>query len=798
MASTSTSSSSSRSSSILDDPSNPLYLHHGDSHGAMLVYQPLVGENYPTWARSMQMALIAKNKLGFIDGTLTLSSPMVKTPSTIQAWIRCNKIVASWILNSISQEISTSIICTDTALEIWNNLKERHSQGNRPRVFQLQKDIADKKLSDLQHQDLVMQFLVGLNDSYAQVRAQILLMDPLPSINELYSLLIQEERQCSVGNNFDLYVESTTLVTKVSSSSDNHNTQNFNGETNPTCSHCGMMGHIVEKCYKIHDYPNSFKLKEKKPIVVHRVNLQDEQVENNSTSASASTSFSFTQEQCQHFLAMLGTPIQSGNFDFANKEVHMASNVIQPVNHSTCMAEFAANNSSDPDSWIWNGKNPTPDFPMQLSNSSLFPAYNSDTETYASSESNEIPPNFSLYSNSIMSLFPPARSPTDSVSENDEINPSDPSISALSTPRRRTIQTSSFRDVLDASRAGSERKHGSNRGVNDSANNSTHGREAESVKFNIEEILKAMGNFSPSFKIGQGGFATVYKGRLKDGTLVAVKCAKKSVYDKHLEVEFQSETRTLAKVKHLNLVKFYGYLEHGDERIVVVEYVPNGTLREHLDCIRGNILSLVVRLDIAIDVAHAITYLHMYTDHPIIHRDIKSSNILLSENFRAKIADFGFATLATDYDSSVTHVSTQVKGTAGYLDPEYLRTYQLTEKSDVHSFGVLLVELVTGRRPIQPKRELKERITAKWAMKKFTDGEAISTLDPKLACDAANNLAVDKILELALQCLAPRRQNRPSMRRSAEILWQIRKEYREALASDVSSLSSYSMSTSIR
>jgi len=94
MASTSTSSSSSRSSSILDDPSNPLYLHHGDSHGAMLMYQPLEGENYPTWARSMQMALIAKNKLGFIDGKLTLSSPMFMTPSAIQAWICCNKIVA--------------------------------------------------------------------------------------------------------------------------------------------------------------------------------------------------------------------------------------------------------------------------------------------------------------------------------------------------------------------------------------------------------------------------------------------------------------------------------------------------------------------------------------------------------------------------------------------------------------------------------------------------------------------------------------------------------------------------------
>ncbi|KAF4386681.1 calmodulin-binding receptor-like cytoplasmic kinase 2 [Cannabis sativa] len=346
----------------------------------------------------------------------------------------------------------------------------------------------------------------------------------------------------------------------------------------------------------------------------------------------------------------------------------------------------------------------------------------------------------------------------------------------------------------DASGAGSERRRSSNRGIYAHSNNSTHEREPAGAteKLTMEGINRVTRNFSPSFKIGQGGFGTVYKAKLADGTTVAIKRAKKSVYDKHLGVEFQSEIRTLAQVEHLNLVKFYGFLEHEDERIVVVEYVPNGTLREHLDCVHGNILDLAARLDIAIDVAHAITYLHMYTDHPIIHRDIKSSNILLTENFRAKVADFGFARLAADTDSGATHVSTQVKGTAGYLDPEYLRTYQLTEKSDVYSFGVLLVELVTGRRPIEAKRELKERITVKWAMKKFDDGDALSVLDPKLEHYAGNSLAIEKLLELALQCLAPRRQSRPSMRRCAEILWSIRKDYKELMGSDFRSFSTRS------
>ncbi|CAI9279141.1 unnamed protein product [Lactuca saligna] len=270
-------------------------------------------------------------------------------------------------------------------------------------------------------------------------------------------------------------------------------------------------------------------------------------------------------------------------------------------------------------------------------------------------------------------------------------------------------------------------------------NDSPHSKEPGSVKFSMADIHKATKNFSPTLKVGQGGFGTVYKGQLPDGTLVAVKRAKKSMYDKNLGGEFQSEIQALSKVEHLNLVKCYGYLEQEDERIVVVEYVPNGTLREHLECFNGNVLSLDSRLDIAIDVAHAITYLHTYTDHPIIHRDIKSSNILLSEKLRAKVADFGFARLAADAES------------------------------------------VTGRRPIEPKQELDQRITARWAMKRYTDGDAISVLDPRLEKSDANGVALDKILELALQCVAAHRRNRPTMRRCAEVLWNIRKEYKQLL-----------------
>uniref|UniRef100_A0A804NW93 Protein kinase domain-containing protein n=1 Tax=Zea mays TaxID=4577 RepID=A0A804NW93_MAIZE len=316
--------------------------------------------------------------------------------------------------------------------------------------------------------------------------------------------------------------------------------------------------------------------------------------------------------------------------------------------------------------------------------------------------------------------------------------------------------------------------------------------------FSIEEILSATNNFSPALKIGQGGFGAVYKGVLPDGTVVAVKRAKlinlnsgmdgwsQRMQNPHVDVEFRSEIKIMARIEHQSLVRFYGYMECGEERIVVVEYVPNGTLREHLDRCNGRFLDFGTRLDIAIDVAHAVTYLHMYSDHPIIHRDIKSSNILLTDSMRAKVADFGFARLGAGLGAGgeATHVTTQVKGTAGYLDPEYLKTCQLTDRSDVYSFGVLLVELASARRPIETKREMKERLTARWAMGRFIGGASADVLDPHLARTPAADRALEAVLELAFRCMGPVRQDRPAMSDCCRALWAIRKTYRDMLAAD--------------
>ncbi|KAL6614153.1 hypothetical protein ACP70R_036423 [Stipagrostis hirtigluma subsp. patula] len=295
-------------------------------------------------------------------------------------------------------------------------------------------------------------------------------------------------------------------------------------------------------------------------------------------------------------------------------------------------------------------------------------------------------------------------------------------------------------------------------------------------QFSFQEVCMATSNFSEQNKIGLGNFGTVYKGKFRDGSIIAVKRATKNMCGGHLSVEFRSEIQTLSRVEHLNLVKFLGYLEYEDERLILVEYVSNGTLRQHLDGTQGEPLEFSQRLNIAIDIAHAIAYLHGYTDCPIIHRDIKSSNILLTKHLRAKVADFGFARLAPD-NTEATHVSTVVKGTAGYVDPEYLRTNQLTDRSDVYSFGVLLVELITGRRPIQCGRGRHQRLTTQWALRKCREGDAVVAMDPRMRRSSAVVAAVEKVMALAAECTAPDRAARPAMRRCAEVLWSVRRDF---------------------
>ncbi|KAG5376295.1 hypothetical protein IGI04_040891 [Brassica rapa subsp. trilocularis] len=258
--------------------------------------------------------------------------------------------------------------------------------------------------------------------------------------------------------------------------------------------------------------------------------------------------------------------------------------------------------------------------------------------------------------------------------------------------------------------------------------------------------------------------------------------------------EFKNEIYTLSKIEHMNLVKLYGFLEHEDEKVIVVEYVGNGNLREHLDGLRGNRLEMAERLEIAIDVAHALTYLHTYTDTPVIHRDIKASNILITEKLRAKVADFGFARLVSE-DPGATHVSTQVKGSAGYVDPDYLRTFQLSDKSDVYSFGVLLIELVTGRRPIELKRPRKDRLTVKWALSRLKDGETVLVMDPLLKRNRAAIEVAEKMLRLARECVGPTRGTRPAMKECVEKLWGIRRDMKETILVSSPSVSSSSSAT---
>ncbi|KAJ1422960.1 Serine/threonine-protein kinase, active site [Sesbania bispinosa] len=219
--------------------------------------------------------------------------------------------------------------------------------------------------------------------------------------------------------------------------------------------------------------------------------------------------------------------------------------------------------------------------------------------------------------------------------------------------------------------------------------------------FSYGELSSATNNFSSSAQVGQGGYGKVYKGILVDGTVVAIKRAQEGSLQG--EKEFLTEISLLSRLHHRNLVSLLGYCDEEGEQMLVYEFMSNGTLRDHLSVTSKEPLSFAMRLKIALGAAKGLAYLHTEADPPIFHRDVKASNILLDPKFSAKVADFGLSRLAPvpDIEGIVPgHVSTVVKGTPGYLDPEYFLTHKLTDKSDVYSLGVVFLELLTGMQPI--------------------------------------------------------------------------------------------------
>ncbi|KAG2615325.1 hypothetical protein PVAP13_3NG063600 [Panicum virgatum] len=273
--------------------------------------------------------------------------------------------------------------------------------------------------------------------------------------------------------------------------------------------------------------------------------------------------------------------------------------------------------------------------------------------------------------------------------------------------------------------------------------------------FSFDELRKITNNFSEANDIGNGGYGKVYRGTLPSGQLVAVKRSQQGSLQGSLE--FRTEIELLSRVHHRNVVSLVGFCLDQDEQILVYEYVPNGTLKESLTGKSGVRLDWRRRLRVVLGAAKGVAYLHELADPPIVHRDIKSSNVLLDERLNAKVSDFGLSKpLGEDGRGQVT---TQVKGTMGYLDPEYYMTQQLTGKSDVYSFGVLMLEVATARKPLERGRYIVREVKA--AVDRSKDLYGLhELLDPALGAALAG---LEQYVDLALRCVEEAGADRPSM-----------------------------------
>ncbi|XP_041007796.1 LOW QUALITY PROTEIN: probable receptor-like protein kinase At2g23200 [Juglans microcarpa x Juglans regia] len=284
------------------------------------------------------------------------------------------------------------------------------------------------------------------------------------------------------------------------------------------------------------------------------------------------------------------------------------------------------------------------------------------------------------------------------------------------------------------------------------------------LKVPLTEILDATNNFDTRLLIGKGGFGNVYKGTLRHGQKIAVKRSEPGSNQGF--PEFQTEIMVLSKIRHRHLVSLIGYCEERSEMILVYEFMEKGTLKDHIYASNLPRLSWKQRLEICIGAARGLQYLHKGSAGGIIHRDVKSTNILLDEHYVAKVADFG---LSKTGPLDETHVSTIVKGTFGYLDPEYIRSQQLTEKSDVYAFGVVLLEVLCARPAINAMLSGKQVNLAEWAMLCKKEGTLEEIVDPSLKGQIDPN-SQRRFIETAEKCLQELGADRPTM---DDVVWDL-------------------------
>lgn len=291
-------------------------------------------------------------------------------------------------------------------------------------------------------------------------------------------------------------------------------------------------------------------------------------------------------------------------------------------------------------------------------------------------------------------------------------------------------------------------------------NPSTRSREIATETahpYRLSELEVATNNFAS--RIGSGGFGIVYYGKLSDGKEIAVKVPTNDSYQG--KKQFTNEVSLLSRIHHRNLVAFLGYCHEDGRNILVYEFMHNGTLKEHLHG-RDKHISWIKRLEIAEDAAKGIEYLHTGCTPSIIHRDIKTSNILLDKQMRAKVSDFGLSKFAAEE----SHASTNVRGTLGYLDPQYYISQQLTEKSDMYSFGIILLELISGRPPISTLSFGDHfRNIGPWAKFYYEGGDIEAIIDPSIsgAGGYQDVQSVWKIAEAAVRCIDAEPRKRPCM-----------------------------------